>query len=66
MIVSHRLTGAAYSSLNATGTGLWLELGISPSHPESPPIMQPVDWTYRNLDIYLEPGGPIGNAPPCP
>ncbi len=56
------LTGTVF----AVGTGLKLELGISTSHPEYPTVLPPVGWIFRNLSIYLEPGGPYGAAPPCP
>jgi len=61
------LLALAPSSVYAIGQGLKFEIGIPVSHPDwDAGLRPPAGWSFRNLSIHLEPGGPYGNAPPCP
>lgn len=55
------------SSITPMGQGLDLWVGFRTSHPDYPTILPPWGWTFRNLEVAMDPGGPYGPlAPGCP
>lgn len=57
------------SSISPQGSGLKLLMGISETHPDvlAGNIAPPRGWSFENLIIHLDPGGPFGSeALPCP
>lgn len=54
------------SSIVPMGQGLDLLVGFKTSHPDYPTIKPPWGWTFRNLEVTMDPGGPHGPlAPEC-
>ncbi len=61
------VTSPLTSSITPMGQGLDLWVGFRTSHPDYPTILPPWGWTFRNLHVTMEPGGPYGPlAPGCP
>ncbi len=57
--------GTAAGSIVGVGGGLKLFFGSTTSHPEwGAGVRPPWGWTFRNLVVDLEPGGPYGPAAP--
>ena len=61
------MTGPLTSSIAPQGQGLDLWVGFKTTHPDYPTIKPPWGWSFSNLEVSLEPGGPYGElAPMCP